>query len=172
MISRVVHNPPTPLFFLLSQRYVPFFPRNLTSPRPQRNRTPVGKDVPEDVAGGLQHATQLSWKSPIRLCMLIADAPCHGSMYHSCRDNYPTGCPKGLDPSKLLYTLQVCERPSAIHLHNFPRRLTLLCGRVLNPYLSVLLFLVLFVSWMYFAAATLLIPLLLHQQQTFATLHE
>ncbi|CAM9867934.1 unnamed protein product [Ectocarpus sp. 4 AP-2014] len=65
-----------------------------------------GKDVPEDIAGGLQHATQLSWKSPIRLCMLIADAPCHGSMYHSCRDNYPTGCPKGLDPSKLLYKLQ------------------------------------------------------------------
>ncbi|CAM9102277.1 unnamed protein product [Ectocarpus fasciculatus] len=65
-----------------------------------------GKDVPEDVAGGLQRATQLSWKSPIRLCMLIADAPCHGSMYHSCRDNYPRGCPKGLDPSELLYTLQ------------------------------------------------------------------
>lgn len=63
--------------------------------------------MPEDVAGGLKRAIELSWKSPIRLCILIADAPCHGSIYHGCRDNYPSGCPKQLDPSKLLYTLQV-----------------------------------------------------------------
>ncbi|CAM9750874.1 unnamed protein product, partial [Laminaria digitata] len=47
------------------------------------------------------------WKSPTRLCILIADAPCHGQMYHgSMRDRYPNGCPGGLDPSKLMYTLK------------------------------------------------------------------
>ncbi|CAN0134278.1 unnamed protein product, partial [Laminaria digitata] len=66
-----------------------------------------GDDIPEDVAGGLKHATELSWKSPIRLCILIADAPCHGRMYHAgIRDRYPNGCPDELDPSKLMYTLQ------------------------------------------------------------------
>ncbi|CAM9496542.1 unnamed protein product [Hapterophycus canaliculatus] len=65
-----------------------------------------GLDVPEDVAGGLNHAVGLSWRSPIRLCILIADAPCHGLIYHGHRDNYPKGCPKGLDPSELLFTLQ------------------------------------------------------------------
>lgn len=53
------------------------------------------------------HACDLSWRNPIRLCILIADAPCHGSIYHGCRDSYPRGCPKGRDPAKLLYTLQV-----------------------------------------------------------------
>ncbi|CAN0360155.1 unnamed protein product, partial [Laminaria digitata] len=67
-----------------------------------------GDDIPEDVTGGLKHATKLSWKSPTRLCILIADAPCHGQMYHgSMRDRYPNGCPGGLDPSKLMYTLKV-----------------------------------------------------------------
>eukprot|EP00752_Nemacystus_decipiens_P005758 g5207.t1 len=69
-------------------------------------RAKGGHDVPEDVAGGLKRAIEVSWKSPIRLCILIADAPCHGSIYHNYRDNYPAGCPKKLDPSKLLYTLQ------------------------------------------------------------------
>lgn len=78
--------------------------RNFSPPSP-------GLDVPEDIAGGLKHAIELNWSSPIRLCILIADAPCHGTMYHSCRDNYPKGCPNGLDPSKLLYTLQVCTSP-------------------------------------------------------------
>ena len=76
-----------------------------------RSRVPfsahAGQDVPEDIAGGLKHATELSWRSPVRLCILIGDAPCHGSQYHSFRDNYPGGCPKGLDPSELLYTLMV-----------------------------------------------------------------
>eukprot|EP00903_Cladosiphon_okamuranus_P013851 g12888.t1 len=69
-------------------------------------RAKGGCDVPEDVAGGLKRAIEPSWKSPTRLCILIADAPCHGSIYHNNRDNYPAGCPKKLDPSKLLYTLQ------------------------------------------------------------------
>ncbi|CAM9201664.1 unnamed protein product [Laminaria digitata] len=75
--------------------------------RLRRIRARGGDDIPEDVAGGLKHATELSWKSPIRLCILIADAPCHGRMYHAnINDNHPDGCPDGLNPSKLLYTLQ------------------------------------------------------------------
>ena len=69
-----------------------------------------GQDFPEDIAGGLKLATELSWRSSIRLCILIADAPCHGSMYHSgIGDNYPSGCPKGHNPSKLIYNLQVSD---------------------------------------------------------------
>ncbi|CAM9362022.1 unnamed protein product [Ectocarpus fasciculatus] len=58
-----------------------------------------------DVAGGLKHATTLSWRSPVRLCILFADAPCHGKMYHNVRDQYPKGCPKGVDPSDMIYQL-------------------------------------------------------------------
>ncbi|CAN0449121.1 unnamed protein product, partial [Ectocarpus sp. 8 AP-2014] len=66
-----------------------------------------GKDFPEDLAGGLQLATELDWKGNIRLCILLADAPCHGSIYHiGIGDRYPNGCPKGKDPAKLLYELQ------------------------------------------------------------------
>ncbi|CAM9133762.1 unnamed protein product [Ectocarpus sp. 6 AP-2014] len=66
-----------------------------------------GKDFPEDLAGGLKLATELDWRGNIRLCILLADAPCHGSIYHiGVGDRYPNGCPKGNDPSKLLYELQ------------------------------------------------------------------
>lgn len=69
---------------------------------------PTGDDFAEDVAGGLQLATKLDWKSNVRLCILIADAPCHGRKYNSViRDNYPKGCPKGRNPDKLVYQLQV-----------------------------------------------------------------
>lgn len=67
-----------------------------------------GSDFPEDVAGGLKLATGLNWRNKVRVCILIADAPCHGSFYHSgMQDRYPKGCPKGHDPCKLLYKLQV-----------------------------------------------------------------
>lgn len=82
-------------------------PLTLRFPQLSLPPTSQGGDVPEDIAGGLSRAVDLSWKSPIRLCILIADAPCHGSIYHACRDNYPGGCPKKLDPRKLLCTLQV-----------------------------------------------------------------
>ncbi|CAM9481056.1 unnamed protein product [Pylaiella littoralis] len=67
-----------------------------------------GQDVPEDVAGGLKLATGLKWRGEIRLCILIADAPPHGRVYHhrGMEDRYPNGCPRGHDPSKLLYELQ------------------------------------------------------------------
>jgi len=34
--------------------------------------------------------------------IIIADAPCHGTMYHNEKDNYPTGDPGGLIPEVLL----------------------------------------------------------------------
>lgn len=38
----------------------------------------------------------VDWKSEARLLILIADAPCHGSKFHSMADTYPNGDPNGL----------------------------------------------------------------------------
>lgn len=59
------------------------------------------------MTGGLKHAAEMSWRSPTRLCILIADGPCHGNKFHAYHDDYPLGDPNGLDPIQLLYTLQV-----------------------------------------------------------------
>ena len=73
-----------------------------------RTQPQPGDDLAEDVAGGLHLATELDWRSSVRLCILIADAPCHGKEYNSgIGDTYARGCPKGRDPSKLVYRLQV-----------------------------------------------------------------
>lgn len=55
-----------------------------------------GGDTPEDMAGGIQKANSLDWKNPTRVVFLIADAPCHGSEFHSFDDSYPKGSP-GVD---------------------------------------------------------------------------
>lgn len=41
-----------------------------------------GDDYCEDVLGGLQKTTQLSWKRPVRILMHVGDAPSHGKRYH------------------------------------------------------------------------------------------
>ena len=41
-----------------------------------------GGDIPEDMAGGLHRALQLSWRARTRSLILIADAPCHGREFH------------------------------------------------------------------------------------------
>jgi len=64
-----------------------------------------GGDAPEDVAGGLNLCTQLSWLCSTRLLIHFGDAPCHGSNYHACQDSYPGGDPLGLKPEDLLQTL-------------------------------------------------------------------
>ena len=56
-----------------------------------------GGDAPEDVAGGLDLALKMSWDHQIRICILVADAPCHGKQFHSSHDNYPNGDPHGLE---------------------------------------------------------------------------
>jgi len=61
-----------------------------------------GGDIPEDICGGLKAAVGLDWKTRRRLMIIIADAPCHGTMYHNEKDNYPTGDPGGLIPEVLL----------------------------------------------------------------------
>lgn len=58
-----------------------------------------GGDCPEDVHGALCHTLDLNWSAPddsIKVAFLIADAPCHGSQYHSERDDYPDGPKSGL----------------------------------------------------------------------------
>ena len=42
-----------------------------------------GGDIPEDMAGGLWQASQLSWRARTRSLIVIADAPCHGREYHN-----------------------------------------------------------------------------------------
>ena len=66
---------------------------------------PTGSGHCADVAGGLKHATELSWSSPVRLCILFADAPCHGTQYHDVPDPYPEGCPLKVDPTEMIYKL-------------------------------------------------------------------
>jgi len=61
-----------------------------------------GNDIPEDVCGGLRMALDLVWSSNNKLIILIADAPCHGTVYHHAADDYPHGDPDGLHPEVLL----------------------------------------------------------------------
>lgn len=56
-----------------------------------------GADAPEDVAGGLQQARNLSWpsSSASRVLLHIADAPAHGRRFNGgLQDDYPDGHPK------------------------------------------------------------------------------
>ena len=55
-----------------------------------------GGDEAEDVAGGLSHALQQSWKAKAKYAVFIADSPAHGKDYHnSASDDYPKGDPQG-----------------------------------------------------------------------------
>jgi hypothetical protein len=65
-----------------------------------------GDDAAEDVAGGLEKV--LEWyrqphpssSSPTRIVLFVADAPAHGSRYHTITlsDRYPKGDPEGKEP--------------------------------------------------------------------------
>lgn len=63
-----------------------------------------GADVPEDICGGLRQALNLEWTAENRLIILIADAPCHGTIFHSEGDDYPNGDPNGLEPEVIFNT--------------------------------------------------------------------
>jgi hypothetical protein len=65
-----------------------------------------GGDAPEDIAGGLQKCLSLPWRASTRCCILIADAPCHGSKFHSSGGSYPGGDPNGLDPLNQMIQLR------------------------------------------------------------------
>ncbi|KAL0019774.1 hypothetical protein WJX79_007868 [Trebouxia sp. C0005] len=70
-----------------------------------------GADGPEDIAGALQTALDLlkdrvqGFRAQTRMIIHFADAPCHGSQYHSMHDDYPGGDPHGLNPEKMLHEL-------------------------------------------------------------------
>ena len=56
-----------------------------------------GGDQPEDVAGGLNEALKLDWKSNAKYVVLVCDAPCHGKKYHDINiDDFGEGDPSGL----------------------------------------------------------------------------
>ncbi|KAF4987741.1 hypothetical protein FGRMN_10165 [Fusarium graminum] len=62
-----------------------------------------GGDAPEDVLGGIEKAINASWKNPTRCVIHIADAPPHGSIFHSWgpeEDDYHT---VGSEPHQLKY---------------------------------------------------------------------
>ncbi len=68
-----------------------------------------GADAPEDVHGALHRALQMDWGvggSMTRVLVHIADAPCHGTKYHACADDYPGGDPHGLQSQELLLGLK------------------------------------------------------------------
>lgn len=55
-------------------------------------RADGGGDTPEDINGAFQKTLfAMDWKNPVRLVVHIADAPCHGTDFHSCDDSYPKG---------------------------------------------------------------------------------
>eukprot|EP01133_Synstelium_polycarpum_P018018 gene18018-21506_t len=65
-----------------------------------------GGDGPEDIFGGLDAAFSLSWRDrSTKVLIHIADAPCHGTMYHDLQDTYPSGTPDGLTHDKLMASL-------------------------------------------------------------------
>ena len=62
-----------------------------------------GNDTPEDIAGALNKSLAMSWREKsAKYLVLIADAPCHGTKYHTWDDDYPKGDPNGLNPEELI----------------------------------------------------------------------
>ena len=56
-----------------------------------------GGDQPEDIAGALNEALKLDWKSNAKYVVLVCDAPCHGKKYHDIdMDTFSDGDPDGL----------------------------------------------------------------------------
>jgi hypothetical protein len=59
-----------------------------------------GNDAAEDVATALFTVLSLSWTGELKFVIHIADAPAHGTQFHSVSlsDRFPSGDPEGLDP--------------------------------------------------------------------------
>ncbi|GAA5875200.1 hypothetical protein JCM16303_005043 [Sporobolomyces ruberrimus] len=56
-----------------------------------------GGDGPEGVTAGMKAALDLEWRhEAAKICVLVADAPCHGIGEYG--DGFPTGGPDGEDP--------------------------------------------------------------------------
>ncbi|KAM9985766.1 hypothetical protein ACTFIZ_012401 [Dictyostelium cf. discoideum] len=66
-------------------------------------RAQGGGDGPEDVFGGMDLINSMKWRpNSTRVVIHIADAPCHGTEYHSWPDSYPGGDPNGIKLDHLL----------------------------------------------------------------------
>jgi hypothetical protein len=55
--------------------------------------------------GGLCKAYELGWSAATRVMLIITDAPCHGTKYHTLKreeDVYPDGDPSGLSPEEMV----------------------------------------------------------------------
>ncbi|CAG8604499.1 10211_t:CDS:1 [Paraglomus occultum] len=70
-------------------------------------RTLSGKDIPEDVLGGLDAAVeQMAWGCGTRILFHIGDAPPHGRRFTEEQDKYPDGDPHGLTAESVLNRMQ------------------------------------------------------------------
>jgi hypothetical protein len=99
---------------VIPMRQHPHDAPSLTPPSPQAFVSAVeardGGDAPEDVHGALHRALQMEWDvggSMTRVLVHIADAPCHGTKYHTLSgDSHPGGDPHGLKSAELLRGLR------------------------------------------------------------------
>lgn len=96
-----------------------------------------GGDGPEAVTAGIKAAMDLDWRpEATKMCVLIADAPCHGIGEYG--DGFPQGAPDGEDPLVLARQMAAAGIP----LVRFPSlifcvlRLSLSLGAVLTSDLS------------------------------------
>lgn len=79
-------------------------------------RATGGADAAEDIAGAIQQANKLSWSQPTKVVFIIADAPCHGTDFHTIgSDNYPSGTP-GIDIIKELRMLQESDEQASMSI--------------------------------------------------------
>lgn len=85
------------------------FTENMESVRDQISAITAsgGDDIPEDVAGALEKISELDWQGQVKTIFFVADAPAHGTDYHSITmgDRYPRGDPQGRDPKRQLTEL-------------------------------------------------------------------
>ena len=62
-----------------------------------------GGDQPEDIAGALNQALKMDWRSSAKYVILVCDAPCHGSKYHDIYiDSFKEGDPAGYEIEDLM----------------------------------------------------------------------
>ncbi len=89
-----------------------------------------GGDVPEDALGGLDRALDLIWpeSSGPHILFHLADAPPHGALYHSHRDDYPQGHPKDSSPVELF------KRMRAKNVVYYFGRINNQCDRMLRVF--------------------------------------
>ncbi|KAI0862692.1 elongation factor-2 kinase EFK-1B isoform [Xylaria cubensis] len=66
-------------------------------------KTGWGKDVPEDVLGGIRQAINASWKQKTRCIVHIGDAPPHGRNLHELDDDEDDYLEPGSEPHSLTY---------------------------------------------------------------------